>query len=364
ADKAQVNAKDNDGLTPLHLAAVFGNKDVVELLLASKADVNAKANNGDTPLHFAAASGHKEVAELLLASKAEVNATDEDGDTPLHYAAFKGHKDVAELLLASKAEVNAKANNGNTPLHFATASGHKEVGELLRQHGGQDVSTPTQPAPSTSAQGQGVPTTKENVQQVQRRLQVLGYDSGSADGVMGSRTITALKAFQSQHSLPATGALNQETLEALGVEHETKSAPVAHSQHSREPQSVGRDAVTTAREATPASVPSGSDLEEKYERLDSDELHLQFEPAISSLQQEGRGLDVPGFNVVRVDGVVKKLAVGNTDIELATDRIGADQGFLTVATRSYGTIRFELFGNGLRVWLKPSQKKALLELLK
>ena len=44
ANKADVNAKDNDGATPLHSRRCCGHKDVVELLLASKADVNARDN--------------------------------------------------------------------------------------------------------------------------------------------------------------------------------------------------------------------------------------------------------------------------------------------------------------------------------
>ena len=46
-----VFSKDNKGKTPLHWAALSGHKDVVELLLASKAEVNAKNNDGQTPLH-------------------------------------------------------------------------------------------------------------------------------------------------------------------------------------------------------------------------------------------------------------------------------------------------------------------------
>ena len=74
-----------------------------------------------TPLHVAADGGHKDVVELLLANKAEVNAKDNDGVTPLHCGGVSGHKDVAELLLANKAEVNAKDNDGGTPLHMAAA---------------------------------------------------------------------------------------------------------------------------------------------------------------------------------------------------------------------------------------------------
>ena len=92
-----------------------GHKDVVELLLANKAEVNAKANDGGTPLHAAASGGNKDVVELLLASKAEVNAKDNQGMTPLHLAEIWKHADLVELLLANGADVNATDNRGGTP---------------------------------------------------------------------------------------------------------------------------------------------------------------------------------------------------------------------------------------------------------
>ena len=67
----------------MHYAAQKGHRDVAELLLANKANVNARADNGATPLHAAAFNGHRDVAELFLTNKAEVNAKSNDGDTPL-----------------------------------------------------------------------------------------------------------------------------------------------------------------------------------------------------------------------------------------------------------------------------------------
>ena len=66
--------------------------------MANKADVNAKDENGNTPLHIAAEKGHENMAELLLANNAEINAKDNNGRTPLAWAENQGHKDVVELL--------------------------------------------------------------------------------------------------------------------------------------------------------------------------------------------------------------------------------------------------------------------------
>ena len=196
----------------------------------------------------------------------------------------------------------------------------------------------------TTAPAAATAVTKQTIQEAQKNLQVLGYQPGPPDGVMGTKTIAALKKFQSDHGLPVTGQIDQKTLDALSVEG--SKAPTVRA---------NKDAA----------------VEEKYEPAYG--MNIQFEPAISSISKEGRMTDedvlnghiVPGFDVRSVEGVVKKLAVGNTDIELATDKLGADQGFLTVETKRYGTIRFEFAtANSLTIWLKPSQKTALLELLK
>jgi ankyrin repeat protein len=135
ANKADVNARDNDGWKPLHMAV---HKDMAVLLLANNADINTTDNHYKrTPLHQAASSGAKDVVELLIAKGADVNAKANNGETPLHRAAEGGRKDAAKLLLAHGSKVNAKNRKGKTPLRVARRDS-KEVAELLRQHGGHE----------------------------------------------------------------------------------------------------------------------------------------------------------------------------------------------------------------------------------
>jgi ankyrin repeat protein len=136
-DSPELALKEDKGaLTPLHWAAENGHRDVAELLLANKADVNAKDNNGYTPLSWAAKAGHKDVAELLLANGANVNAIDTMGRTPLHWAAAGNHKDIVDLLLSNRADVNAPDNDHATPLRWA--ADHKDIVDLLRRNGGRE----------------------------------------------------------------------------------------------------------------------------------------------------------------------------------------------------------------------------------
>jgi ankyrin repeat protein len=140
--KADVEAKDENGLTALIRAAGYGREAVVKLLLETgKADVEAKDEKGATALMYAAHWGHKAVVKLLLVTgKTDVEAKDEIGTTALMFAADDRHEAVVKLLLVTgKADVEAKDENGLTALIRAADDGHEAVVKLLLVTGKADV---------------------------------------------------------------------------------------------------------------------------------------------------------------------------------------------------------------------------------
>lgn len=113
AKGAEVNAKDKDGVSPLHAAALLGIPEIVEWLLDKGAEINAKSDTTDvTPLYLAARFDRGEVATVLLAHGANIEAQTRSGYTPLTRAAENGNTSAVELLLRKGANPNTKDKAG------------------------------------------------------------------------------------------------------------------------------------------------------------------------------------------------------------------------------------------------------------
>lgn len=104
---------------------------VNKLIAANRNMVNAKNELGSTPLHIAASISATDITRLLLDKGAAINAKDNSGATPLHIAAFSGHKANLELLLAKGADVHAKDNQGKTARDYAETALSREISAIL-----------------------------------------------------------------------------------------------------------------------------------------------------------------------------------------------------------------------------------------
>ncbi|KAH9023289.1 ankyrin repeat-containing domain protein, partial [Lactarius pseudohatsudake] len=153
-----VNARDEEQATPLHLAFYYGDDDnVAKVLLDHGALVNAKDIRGQTPLHrvvlgnhdyhsftteYAAGSWDRKgypkravrLARRLLERGADVNAQNEDHETPLHLASRLRLLDMAQILLKHGANVNVKNFEGKSPLQLASGRKRKAMRRLLLEY--------------------------------------------------------------------------------------------------------------------------------------------------------------------------------------------------------------------------------------
>jgi len=98
----------------------------VRELLSTEIDINKDLDeHGATALHWAAVKGQKEIAEMLLAKGAKLGLRNRYGDTPMYLAVAFRHKDIVELLLSKGTSVDERWREGTTPLFIAVDRNEK-----------------------------------------------------------------------------------------------------------------------------------------------------------------------------------------------------------------------------------------------
>jgi len=96
--------------------------------------VHSRSRDGDTPLHIAALWGDRHSAWVLLEAGAVIDAKGDMSCTPLYYAVMKGYVQVAELLLQHGADPDAESELDFSPRSLAAQKGDKALLALFRQH--------------------------------------------------------------------------------------------------------------------------------------------------------------------------------------------------------------------------------------
>jgi len=123
----------------IHQCAINGDAAGVAAELAKFPDeLNLPEDDGLTPLHLAAENCHTNVVILLLDKGANINVTAKDNATPLHLAAQEGCTDVVTVLLERAEEINLRDDQKRTPLLRAEQWHQDGIAQLLKQHGGTE----------------------------------------------------------------------------------------------------------------------------------------------------------------------------------------------------------------------------------
>ncbi|BFZ03299.1 hypothetical protein BsWGS_06338 [Bradybaena similaris] len=161
---AAVLAQDVQGNTPLHIACALGDELTVRHLLAPvlyeetlenkysipyqrvPQDLSIRNYEGHTCLHIAVSTRNFEVVQILLDTGVNINVGDsKSGRSVLHFAADTGDTEMVGLLLSSRGiNVHTQDYAGFTPAQLAYGRNHQEIVKMIftlsGQYGGVHIS--------------------------------------------------------------------------------------------------------------------------------------------------------------------------------------------------------------------------------
>ncbi|WP_264336588.1 ankyrin repeat domain-containing protein [Wolbachia endosymbiont (group B) of Chorthippus brunneus] len=156
---ANINTKNDDGYTSLHLAVLKNFRSGIDYLIKEGANIDDKDNIGRAPLHWAARDGYLDIVQAITEGGANLDVKDKDNKTPSDLASWKGYDNIVQylkqvqldkkLLAAAKgndyhevqilvsqgASLEAKDRNGRTSLYWASCNGYLGVVQCLIDRG-------------------------------------------------------------------------------------------------------------------------------------------------------------------------------------------------------------------------------------
>lgn len=130
---------DRHGQTALHLCCEYQLLDCLSVLLScspSSPCLEVRNFEGLTPLHLAVLQGCQDLTKMLLDAGADINAMDiKSGQSPLMHAVESNHADMVHFLIENGCDVNSQSYSGNTALHIACGRGQVDTVRLLLKSG-------------------------------------------------------------------------------------------------------------------------------------------------------------------------------------------------------------------------------------
>ncbi|KAK5670396.1 Ankyrin repeat domain-containing protein 50 [Batrachochytrium dendrobatidis] len=133
--RADSNATDKKGRTPLILAASHGHANIIKDILEAGGNIDHRDLLGCTALHYSVASNSISCLQILLANGADMDFIDRSGDSLLHHAIRFQRHDIAQELLQKGHSPTISNTIKITPLHLAAMFGMKHIVMLLLENG-------------------------------------------------------------------------------------------------------------------------------------------------------------------------------------------------------------------------------------
>jgi ankyrin repeat protein len=118
-------------------AAASGNSSAIKQHVASGTDIDAQdPAGGSSALIVAALYGQAEVVKILVENGASLDFKNNDGSTALHVAAFFCHPEIVKILLDQGADRSVKNSYGQIPLETVSGEWNSDLEGIYKMVAG------------------------------------------------------------------------------------------------------------------------------------------------------------------------------------------------------------------------------------
>ncbi len=137
AEPLLINARNNNGQTPLLFAVAVRNHEIAKFLLEKGSLVNCGDNHLRAPIHYANWNNDMKMIELLLEYGTVIDTRAIGGATPLIHSSLANQFAMSRFLIEKGADIHIQCNSLTTPLYFAVLNNNLEYLDYLIQAGAE-----------------------------------------------------------------------------------------------------------------------------------------------------------------------------------------------------------------------------------